>query len=45
MLNDFSNENYHSILQDNKNGVYVIGSHTVNNSKIKGSINDLAKIL
>lgn len=36
MLNDFPNENYHSILQNNKNGVYVIGNHTVNNSKIKG---------
>lgn len=36
MLTHFANENYHSILQNNKNGVYVIGSHIVNNSKIKG---------
>ena len=39
MLNDFPNENYHSILQNNKNGVYVIGNHTVNNSKIKDKVN------
>ena len=38
MLNDFPNENYHSILQNNKNGVYVIGNHTVNNSKIKAAL-------
>ena len=35
MLNDFPNENYHSILQNNINGVYVIGIHIVNNLKIK----------
>lgn len=41
MLNDFPNENYHSILQNNKNGVYVIGNHIVNNLKIKGLTFDM----
>lgn len=41
MLTHFENKNYHSILQNNKNGVYVIGSHIVNNSKIKGLTFDM----
>ena len=41
MLNDFPNENYHSILQNNKNVVYVIGNHIVNNLKIKGLTFDM----
>ena len=41
MLTDFENENYNNILQNNKNGVYVIGSHIVNNSKIKGLTFDM----
>jgi len=36
MLNDFTNKKYHSILENNKNGVYVVGNHIVNNCKIKG---------
>lgn len=36
MLTHFENKDYHSILQNNKKGVYVIGSHIVNNLKIKG---------
>ena len=45
MLTHFENENYNNILQNNKNGVYVIGSHIVNNSKIKGlTFNMLDKI-
>ncbi len=41
MLTHFENENYNNILQNNKNGVYVIGSHIVNNSKIKGLTFDM----
>lgn len=41
MLSDFENESYNNILQNNKNGVYVIGSHIVNNSKIKGLTFDI----
>lgn len=41
MLTHFENENYNNILQNNKNGVYVIGSHIANNSKIKGLTFDM----
>jgi len=36
MINDFTNKYYQSILENNKNGVYVVGNHIVNNCKIKG---------
>ena len=36
MLNDFAEENYYTILENNKNGVYVVGNHIVNNLKVKG---------
>ena len=36
MLNDYAEENYYTILENNKNGVYVVGNHIVNNLKVKG---------
>jgi len=36
MINDFTNKYYQSILENNKNGVYVVGNYIVNNCKIKG---------
>ena len=41
ILNDFSEKEYYSILENNKNGIYVIGNHIVNNSKIKGLTFDM----
>ena len=36
MISDYTNKYYQSILENNKNGVYVVGNYIVNNCKIKG---------